>query len=75
MTDVTVRPVRSKADERCFIGFVYRHYRGYEHWVAPLRLERRKLIDTRNNPFYLHAERELFLAERADGSWAASAPS
>ena len=27
-------------------------------------LERRKLIDTRKNPFYRHAERELFLAER-----------
>jgi GNAT superfamily N-acetyltransferase len=65
MTDVTVRPVRSKADERRFIDFIYHHYRGYEHWVAPLRREQRKLIDTRKNPFYLHAERELFLAERA----------
>jgi GNAT superfamily N-acetyltransferase len=64
MPEVKVRPVRSKADERRFIDFIYRHYRGYEHWVAPLRLERRKLIDTRKNPFYRHAERELFLAER-----------
>jgi len=65
MTDVVVRPVRTKTDERRFIDFIYTHYRGYPHWVAPLRLERRKLIDTRKNPFYLHAERELFLAERA----------
>jgi len=64
MTAVTVRPVRSKADERRFVDFIYGHYRGYEHWVAPLRLERRKLIDTRTNPFYRHAERELYLAER-----------
>ena len=64
MTDVTVRPVRSKADERRFIDFIYHHYRGYEHWVAPLRREQRKLIDTRENPFYLHAARELYLAER-----------
>jgi GNAT superfamily N-acetyltransferase len=64
MHEVTVRPVRSQADERRFIDFIYTHYRGSEHWVPPLRMERRKLIDTRKNPFYRHAERELFLAER-----------
>ena len=65
MADVTIRPVRSKADERRFIDFIYTHYHDSEHWVPPLRMERRKLIDTRKNPFYRHAERELFLAERA----------
>ena len=60
-----MRPVRSRADERQFVDFVYTHYRDAEHWVPPLRLEQRKLIDTRKNPFYRHAERELFLAERA----------
>ncbi|HEY6000745.1 MAG TPA: hypothetical protein VI078_15775 [bacterium] len=56
--------MRTKADERRFIDFLYTHYRDAKHWVAPLRMERRKLIDTRKNPFYRHAERELFLAER-----------
>jgi GNAT superfamily N-acetyltransferase len=65
MTDIVVRPARTKADERRFIDFIYTCYRGYPHWVAPLRVERRKLIDTRKNPFYRHAELELFLAERA----------
>jgi GNAT superfamily N-acetyltransferase len=64
MNDVTIRPARSRADERRFVDFIYTHYRGYQHWVAPLRLERHKLIDTRKNPFYRHAERELYLAER-----------
>jgi GNAT superfamily N-acetyltransferase len=64
MVDVVVRPVRTKADERRFVDFIYTHYRDFEHWVPPLRMERRKLIDTRKNPFYRHAERELFLAER-----------
>jgi hypothetical protein len=64
MVDVAVRPVRSRSDERRFIDFIYTHYRDSEHWVPPLRMERRKLIDTRKNPFYRHAERELFLAER-----------
>lgn len=64
MVDVAVRPVRTRSDERRFIDFIYTHYRASEHWVPPLRMERRKLIDTRKNPFYRHAERELFLAER-----------
>lgn len=65
MPEITIRPVRSRADERRFVDFIYTHYREHPHWVAPLRLERHKLIDTRKNPFYRHAERELFLAERA----------
>lgn len=65
MNELTVRPVRSPADERRFIDFIYTHYRDSDQWVPPLRMERRKLIDTRKNPFYRHAERELFLAERA----------
>lgn len=64
MVDIAVRPVRTRADERRFVDFIYAHYRDFEHWVPPLRRERHKLIDTRKNPFYRHAEIELFLAER-----------
>ena len=39
-------------------------YDGNPYWVPPLLMDRRKLIDTRKNPFYNHAEMELFLAER-----------
>jgi len=33
-------------------------------WVAPLRMDVRKLLDRRSNPFFQHGDAEFFLAER-----------
>ena len=64
MSAVTIRPVRSKRDEKIFIKFQWNPYEGNPYWVPPLLMDRRKLIDRKNNPFYQHARMELFLAER-----------
>lgn len=61
---LTVRPVRTKADEKKFIDFLYDHYRDDRNFAPPLRMDRRKLIDRAKNPFYRHAEMEMFIAER-----------
>jgi GNAT superfamily N-acetyltransferase len=47
-----------------FIKFQWKPYEGNPTWVPPLLLDRKKLIDRKNNPFYKHAAMELFLAER-----------
>jgi hypothetical protein len=62
MTDV--RPVRSKADKRAFIDLQYRLNRDDPHWVPPLRDEAIGLITPGKNPWFEHAEGELFLARR-----------
>lgn len=67
MTTFSVRPVRTKADGKKFIDFLYAHYKGDMSFAPPLRMDREKLIDMKKNPFYKHAEMELFLAER-DGN-------
>jgi hypothetical protein len=64
MTNFTIRPVRTKADEKQFLAFLYTFYQADPYWVAPLRLERKKLIDRQHNPFYHHAQLALYLAER-----------
>lgn len=64
MSSVTIRPVRSKKDETRFIKFQWTLNEGNPSWVPPLLMDRRKLIDRKGNPFYKHAEMELFLAER-----------
>lgn len=64
MSSPTVRPVAGKRDEMTFIRFPWKIYAGISQWVPPLLLDRKKLIDRRKNPFYRHAEMELFLAER-----------
>lgn len=64
MSSVAVHSVLSKRDEKAFIRFQWKIYAGNPHWVPPLLLDRKKLIDRKNNPFYRHAETELFLAKR-----------
>jgi hypothetical protein len=59
---ITVRPVRSRSDLRLFIRSQWNFYRNDPNWMPPLVKERMKLLDTRRNPFFAHAEIELFLA-------------
>ena len=61
-TGVVVRPVRTAADLRAFIGFPYRLQRGDPFWVPPLRMDVRKLLSREKNPFFQHADAEYFLA-------------
>jgi GNAT superfamily N-acetyltransferase len=64
MSTVTVRPLRSKKDQKVFIKFQWKPYVGNPYWVPPLLMDRRKLMDREHNPFYKHADAEFFLAER-----------
>ncbi|MDZ7682329.1 MAG: hypothetical protein U5J63_11620 [Fodinibius sp.] len=35
----------TKSERKEFINFPYEHYQGDEHWIAPLKMEQKKLID------------------------------
>ncbi len=61
---ISVRPVRGKADTKAFLDVPFPLYRNDPNWVAPLYLERFEHLDPRKNPYFKHAEAELFLAER-----------
>lgn len=63
---VTVRPVRGKEDLKAFLDVPFALYAGDPNWVAPLYLERFEHLDPKKNPYYRHAEVELFLAFRGD---------
>jgi GNAT superfamily N-acetyltransferase len=54
----------TKSERKQFINFPYQHYSDDEHWIAPLKMEQKKLIDTQNNPFYDNGNIGLFLAEQ-----------
>jgi len=56
----------SKADSKAFVELPYRINADLPHWVPPLREDVRELLDTRKNPFFEHAEMQLFLARRGD---------
>lgn len=61
---LTVKPVASGRDKSRFIDFPYRLYKTYEHWVPPLRIAQKDILDTSHHPFYKTSEVEMFLAER-----------
>jgi hypothetical protein len=62
----TILRVESRRDLRRFVDFPFRLYdrATYPQWVPPLRMAVRDALDRKGNPFYLEAERELFLAVR-----------
>lgn len=49
-----------------FVELPYRLYAGARHWVPPLRRDEHRRLSPRHNPFFAHAEMQLWLA-RTDG--------
>jgi GNAT superfamily N-acetyltransferase len=47
-----------------FIEFPYRLYRDTPHWVPPLRIAVKELLDKEKHPFYKDAEAEFFVAQK-----------
>lgn len=64
MSKVVVRPVKTDADLKRFIQLPFRLYQNDPYWVPPLIQDCKKTLTPGKNPFWTHAERELFLAER-----------
>lgn len=56
--------VTTREERKAFLEFPYDHYENDEQWIAPLKMEQKKLIDTDKNPFYNNGDIALFLAEQ-----------
>lgn len=54
----------AQGDTMPFIKAQWEFYRNDPYWVPPLVMDRKKLLNTKVNPFYKHSEIQLFLAER-----------
>src|SRR6185436_13643660 len=63
-TAIDVSPVAGRSDLAAFIQLPKRLYRGLKGYVAPLDMERREALSPKTNPFFEHAEVQLFLARR-----------
>jgi hypothetical protein len=61
---LTVRPVAGNRDRKTFVDVAYRFNGKDPNWIPPLRMEAMELITPGKNPFYEHAEQQLYLAER-----------
>lgn len=61
---IDVTPVQSSADRAEFIRLPWRLYRDDAQWIPPLKFDLRAKLDPKKNPFFHHAEAQLFLARR-----------
>lgn len=64
MSSINIRTVQTKKDLMTFIKFQWQIYKNDQHWVPPLIMERKKLLNQNKNPFFKHAEAKYFLAEK-----------
>ncbi|MBM4179361.1 MAG: GNAT family N-acetyltransferase [Ignavibacteria bacterium] len=60
---LSVRPIKPNESFR-FIKSQWLFYKDEKHWVPPMLMDRKKLLDTKKNPFYHHSQIQCFLAER-----------
>lgn len=56
--------VQSRRDRREFLALERSIYRDDPHWVPPIWQTRRELVGFKPHPFYLDADRQVFLARR-----------
>ncbi|MEO0098704.1 MAG: hypothetical protein ABIK99_06480 [candidate division WOR-3 bacterium] len=61
---IEVKRVETKKELREFILLPFKLYKGDKNWVPPLISEMAETLDVKKNPFFSHAERELFLAKK-----------
>jgi len=64
MAAIQVTPVSGKADLAEFIRLPKRLYRGLKGYIPPLDMERTEALTPKTNPYFDHAEVQLFLARR-----------
>jgi len=64
MNQVHIEPVADRKGIETLVTFPFELYRGDPNWVPPLIEERVAFFDRKKNPFYEHAEYQLFLARR-----------
>lgn len=62
--EIRVEPVTSRRELRAFIMFPFDLYRADKNWVPPLITDRFSHFDPKHNPFYQHADVQLFRALR-----------
>ena len=64
MSDIRIESVKTRKDRKHFIFFPWKIYKDDPNWVPPLVIDFKEKINKEKNPFFEHAEMELFLAYR-----------
>jgi hypothetical protein len=62
--ELAIVGVKGKRGIGDFLAVPFSIYAGDRNWVAPLFLERREHLDEKKNPYFTHADVQLFVAYR-----------
>lgn len=62
LSNIEIRPVQSKKDLQNFIKFQWKINENDPNWVAPLMMDRLKVLNKETNPFFKDNPGEFFLA-------------
>ncbi len=60
---VQIKEVVSKHDYKQFVNFLYKHYKGSENWIPPMKSDEMFSIDENKNPAYEFCISKFWLAE------------
>lgn len=63
-SNIVIAPVTNRREVKDYVLFPFRLYRRDPNWVPPIISDRMKHFDPEQNPFYEHAEVQLFRALR-----------
>ncbi|UCC40053.1 MAG: hypothetical protein JSV96_00915 [Candidatus Aminicenantes bacterium] len=64
MENVRVERVETKKSLKKFIRFPWKVYKSDPNWVPPLIMDIKEKLDKKKNPFFEHAEMDLFIAHK-----------
>ncbi|MEG8947178.1 hypothetical protein [Rosettibacter firmus] len=64
MSEIKIKKVESKKDLMEFIKLPWKIYKNDPYWVPPLIYDKKKILDKKKNPFFEHADMDMFLAEK-----------
>ncbi len=64
MPDLKIRRVENRRDLKRFVKVPFTVHRDHPQWVPPLILDRMEFLNRKKNPYFDHAEVELWYAER-----------
>lgn len=59
---IEIRKVTDSSGTKKFVNSQWNFYEGDPNWVAPIKMDRMKLLNREKNPFFKHADMQLFLA-------------
>jgi GNAT superfamily N-acetyltransferase len=64
VNNIHIEKVTNRKDRKKFVYFPWKVYKNDPNWVPPLVMDLKEKINRKKNPFFEHAEMDLFLAYR-----------